>query len=159
MYVLQCLFGLTGTPCYVWMWFGRILLVEILWNDPNAMVRLPTDEEVLAAYQQAIGALYPSMSEVYAIADGLKLQLQESGDPVIQNTQNRYYNGWTHACYMSTNIFVFAPNGGTSIIMCSINMPGNGHDSETAWWGGIYNKMTAIYDLTREGLSLILPYW
>ncbi len=45
---------------------------------------MPTDDEVLQ-YQEAISAKYPLLHKVYAVADDLKLQLEQSGNSVVQN--------------------------------------------------------------------------
>jgi hypothetical protein len=45
-YILQAIFGATGSPLNLWLKFARRIIVEILNDDPAARVRLPTDEEV-----------------------------------------------------------------------------------------------------------------
>ena len=47
------------------------------------------------------------LKDVYCVADGLKLYLEQSGSYIVQNM---FYNGWTHDHYVS-NVFVFAPSG------------------------------------------------
>lgn len=82
------------------------------------------------------------LGNVYAVADGLKLYLEQSSDTVIQNM---FYNRWTHDQYLG-NVFVFAPNG--VIIACAINAPGSMHDSTIAEWGNMYSKREAVYERT-----------
>ncbi|KAG9404967.1 hypothetical protein AC1031_004065 [Aphanomyces cochlioides] len=80
------------------------------------------------------------LDNVWAVADGLKLYLEQSGDAVIQNM---FYNGWTHDHYVS-NVFVFCPNG--VIAACVLNAPGSMHDSLIAECGGLYLKIKKVYD-------------
>eukprot|EP00171_Calliarthron_tuberculosum_P005037 IDg5037t1 len=90
-------------------------------NDMDVI--MPTVGEI-DTFKDAFAHKYHSLSDVYAIFDGLKLHLKQSGDCVIQNM---FYNGWTLIHYVS-NVFVFAPNG--TIIACAINAPGSMHDSQ-----------------------------
>ena len=55
-----------------------------LLNDPDARIPLPTAADV-KRYQDAIGAKYPDVKEVWAAANGLKLWVQKSGNYNIQN--------------------------------------------------------------------------
>ncbi|KAE9159250.1 hypothetical protein PF004_g31610 [Phytophthora fragariae] len=74
--------------------------------------------------------------------DGLKLNLQQAHDPVLQNA---FYNGWTHGHYVS-NVLVFTPYG--VITACALNAPGAMHDSLIAEWGGVYEKLEHVYETT-----------
>lgn len=74
--------------------------------------------------------------------DGLKLRLQQAGS---FNTQNRFYNGWTHDHYVS-GVFCFCPDG--TIPIACYNVPGCVHDSKIAKWGEIYEKLEAVYNAT-----------
>lgn len=111
-------------------------MLRALKDDDNAAVRMPTAEEI-EAFQNEFSAKYSTLGDVYAVADGLKLYLEQSGDCVIQNM---FYNGWTHDHYVG-NVFVFAPNG--CIIACATNAPGAMHDSTIAEWGNIHSKLEA----------------
>ena len=101
--------------------FARRILLKALSGDNLAQIRMPTNEEI-KLYQEQIQEKHSMLKNVYAVADGLKLTLQQSGDCVIQEM---FYNGWTHDHYVG-NIFVFAPSG--VVIYCVINAPGNMHD-------------------------------
>lgn len=68
------------------------------------------------------------IDDVYAVADGLKLYLEQAGDNVIQNM---FYDSWKH-CHYVGNVFVFAPNSG--IIASAINAPDAMNDSTIAEW-------------------------
>ena len=65
-------FGQTSTPMYKWLKFARRILLVCLINVPDARIAVPTLEEV-RKYQEAIGAKYPLLGEVWGAADGLKL--------------------------------------------------------------------------------------
>ena len=136
---LSMIFGMTGTPVSVWIRFGMRILVYLFMHDDAARVRLPTVHEI-EEYKNSIQRNFPALQNCYAVCDGLKLHLQQSGNHLIQN---RFYNGWTHDHYVS-NIFVFVPNG--TICICALNAPGSIHDSQLADWGGVYPKLKKVYD-------------
>lgn len=138
--VLCMLFGVTASVCSLFIRLGRRLLLKILSRDQHAAVRMPTQDEI-KAFQDAIAAKYSMLEDVYAVADGLKLYLEQAGDNVIQNM---FYNGWTHDHYVG-NVFVFAPNG--CIIASAINAPDAMHDSTIAEWGKVYQKLEEVHTL------------
>ena len=137
--ILSILFGVSGSVCSLFIRYGRRLLLHVLRNDQHARIRMPTNEEV-TDFQSVICAKYSSLQNVYAVADGLKLYLEQAGDGVIQNM---FYNGWKHDHFVS-NVFVFAPSG--VIIACAVNAPGAIHDSQVAELGGIYRKLRHVFD-------------
>ena len=106
-----------------------------------AKIAIPSNEEI-ALYKEAVGAIYPLLSDVWSTMDGLKLYLQQSGNTEIQA---RFYNGWTHGHYV-TSVFVFCPDG--TIPIAFFNVPGSVHDSQVAHWGKVYDKLGAVYDET-----------
>jgi hypothetical protein len=118
--------------------FGRRVIVEALKSDALAMIAIPS-EEIIVSYQEAVGAIYPLLSNVWSTMDGLKLYLQQSGNSEIQA---RYYNGWTHGHYV-TSIFVFFPD--RTIPIAFFNVPGSVYDSQVAHWGRVYDKLGAVY--------------
>jgi hypothetical protein len=138
---LCLMFGLTLTPMQRWLKLGKRILLYILQDHPDAMIRKPTAAEVLA-YTAAISTQYRHVPDVWGACDGLKLAMQASTD---DTTQNMFYNGWTHGHYISC-IFVFAPDG--KIRICSINSPGCWHDSTQADHGGVYDKCEEVFDQT-----------
>ena len=79
------------------------------------------------------------LDDVWAVADGLKIYLEQAGDIVIQNM---FYNGWTHDHYVG-NVLVFAPN--ETICAAAINAPGAMHDSQIADWGNVYGKLEDVF--------------
>lgn len=140
-YVLCMLFGITHSICSLFLRFSRRILLKVLAGDVHAAVRVPTRTEV-SSFQQAVSAKYPALHDVFAVADGLKLHLEQTSDPVLQNA---FYNGWTHGHYVS-NVLVFTPNG--VIVICALNAPGAMHDSLIAEWGGVYEKLTDVFERT-----------
>jgi len=140
-FVLQGWFGFTGTPINVWLRFGRRMLLKALHKNTAARVRMPTADKI-QQHKDIVQRRHPALKHVYCVADGLKLPFQSTGDDDIQG---QHFNGWTHGHYI-TNLFVFSPDG--RLIICLINAPGSVHDSTLAEWGGIYNKLEAIYNQT-----------
>ena len=60
---LNMMFILTSTPMYKWIHFDRKVLIHLRCRDPDAVIRLPTSDEV-RFYQNAIGTKYPNVTEV-----------------------------------------------------------------------------------------------
>ena len=140
-FILQGWFGFTGGHTNIWLRFGRRMLLKSLIDQQDAIVKLPTAEEI-AFCQEAISKRHSSLEKVYCFADGLKLPFQ-SCDGLTE--QSMFYNGWTHGHYV-TNLFVFSAKG--KIIDAVINVPGSVHDSTLAVWGGTYKKLKRIFDET-----------
>ena len=134
---LQLIFGLTGTPMYTWLKFGRRVLLFALQKVDSAKISAPSVQE-LHIYMSAVAAKYPRMNVVWGAMDGLKLTFQKANNGI---KQNHFYNGWTHGHYISC-IFVFAPDG--RIRVCIINCPGSMHDSTMAQYG-VYHKLEQLY--------------
>lgn len=139
--ILCMLFGITHSVCVMFIRFARRLLIKVLSKDDSARVKMPSNEEI-ELFKGKIREKYSMLDDVYAVADGLKLQLEQSGDTVIQEM---FYNGWTHDHYVG-NVFVFGPNG--MVIACVINAPGNMHDSCIAEWGSLYERLEEAFDRT-----------
>lgn len=138
-FVLCLMFGITGSVCSVFLRFGRRILLKVLKENAMARITMPTATDV-ERFQTAFRTKYSMLKDVYCVADGLKLYLEQSGDYIIQNM---FYNGWKHDHYVS-NVFVFSPDG--AVIACAINAPGSMHDSTVAEWGKIYNKLKEAFD-------------
>ena len=141
-------FGLTSSPMYRWIKFGRRVLLYAIQHVPTAKVYPPTSVEI-EGYIAALGVKYPIIGEerVWGAADGLKLKLQQSSNYAIQNHN---YNGYSNGTYINA-VYVFAPDG--RIRMCAINCPGSMHDSTMADYG-VYRKMKAIHD-SQKGKVLV----
>lgn len=139
--VLCIMFGITASVCSLFLRFGRRLLVECLSHDARAAIRMPSDEDILL-FQQSFAEKYSLLQDVFAVADGLKVYLEQAGDTVVQNM---FYNGWKHDHYVG-NVLVFAPDG--TVIACSLNAPGAMHDSVIANWGKVYDKLEVAFDRT-----------
>ena len=141
---LSMAFGLTSTPMYKWLKYGRKILLCALQTNPVAVVKLPTKERT-EVYIDALAAKYPVLRHhrVWAACDGIKLPIQKSGVWTKQN--NKFYNGWTAGTYVNC-VFVFCPDG--RIRACTLNAPGCWHDSTHADYG-MYDKMEEMYNLYK----------
>eukprot|EP00536_Pseudo-nitzschia_multiseries_P003564 jgi/Psemu1/8106/gm1.8106_g len=136
-------FGLTASPMYKWLKFGRKLLLCALQDHPAAKVCLPNEEET-QQYVDAIAGKYPALGphRVWGACNGLKLHIQQSGN---WTKQNPYYNGWTSAAYVNS-VFLFCPDG--RIRACILSSPGSWHDSTQADYG-LYEKTERMYELYK----------
>jgi len=139
--VLKLIFGMMCSNLCMYLRFGHPMIVEALKSDSLAKIAIPLNEDI-ASYKDAVGAIYPLLSDVWSTMDGLKLYLQQSGNSEIQA---HFYNGWMHDHYV-TSVFVFCPDGTISIAF--FNVPGSMHDSQVAHWGRVYDKLGAVYDET-----------
>ena len=101
-------FGLTSTPLYKWLKFGRRILLAAIQHHPAAKVQVPSKEE-LDAFKNCIGAKYPILKDVWGAADGLKLHIEQSTN---WSKQNYYYNGWTSSSMTLHNLFPFIRTNG-----------------------------------------------
>jgi DDE superfamily endonuclease len=140
-YALQGWFGFTGTHANTWLRFGRRGLLIVLSDHEHAQVKMPSDEEVVALCTLT-RLRHPLLTDVFAVADGLKLYFQQCEG---LDEQSMYYNGWKHDHFI-TNVLVFSIDG--RMIATVMNAPGSLHDSTLAEWGGIYRKLEDIYNRT-----------
>ena len=138
---LQLIFGMTMSNVMSYLKFGKRIIIEVLKNDDLARIALPTAEKV-EQYCAAVKEKHPDLDMVWATMDGLKLALQQAPSDEVQRM---FYNGWTHGHYVGS-VFCFAPDGTIPIAM--YNVPGCVHDSEIAVWGGVYEKLKVVYELT-----------
>ena len=133
------IFGMTTTSISMYLRFGRRILVHILKDEKSAKVVIPNDQKV-ERFKEVIAEHHPSLRDVWATMDGLKLEIERSPNPVVEN---RFYNGWTHGHYV-TNILCFTPDG--TIPLACVNVPGCIHDSTVSEWGGIYKRLESVYE-------------
>ncbi len=138
-FILQGWFGFTGTHANVWLRFARRMLLKALLAHEAAAVTLPSSDRIEELKKQ-VRKRHPNLRDVFSVADGLKLCFQACAGLV---EQGMYYNGWTHGHYV-TNLFVFSICG--RIIACVLNVPGSIHDSTVAVWGGVYDKLEAVFN-------------
>ena len=103
---LQMIFGMSATSVAIYLKFSRRILIHILSRSRDAAIKIPSSAKIME-YQRTISAKHPKLKEVWCTMDGLKIYLEQSGDPV---TQNRFYNGWTCDHYVSA-VLVFCPDG------------------------------------------------
>jgi hypothetical protein len=52
------------------------MIVEALKSDSLAKIAILSNEKI-ASYKEAVGAMYPLLSDVWSTMDGLKLYLQQ----------------------------------------------------------------------------------
>jgi DDE superfamily endonuclease len=140
-YILQGWFGFTGTHANTWLRFGRRGLLMLLCEQEHAKVEIPSDEKVVELC--CLTRLrHPLLTDVFAVADGLKLYFQQCDG---LDEESMYYNGWKHDHFI-TNVLVFSIDG--RMIATVMNTPGSLHDSTLAEWGGIYDKLEAVHQRT-----------
>lgn len=77
-------------------------------------------------------ASFLDIPSVVAMVDGTKVETKAPGEYLLQN---RDYNGWTKDVNRNM-VLVWDPFG--KIVDCAINLPGNFHDSKSAWWCHLY---------------------
>ena len=77
MSFLCMIFGITDAVCSVFIRFARRILIQILRHDANAQVRMPEDIEV-PQLQRAFSRRHTTLRDVYCVADGVKLLLQNA---------------------------------------------------------------------------------
>lgn len=95
-FTLCMLFGITSSVCNLFFRFSRRILMRVLCTDSLSKVCMPTEDEIIL-HKCLNEEPYPLLRGVYAVADRLKLYLEQSSDAVIQNM---FYNGWTHDHYV-----------------------------------------------------------
>jgi hypothetical protein len=83
---------------------------------------------------------YPALQGAWCAMDGLKIQIEKSGD---ESMQNAFYNGWLHDHFVGY-VYVFAPSG--VVVACAVNSPGSWHDSVIAENGNLYEKLQSVFD-------------
>jgi hypothetical protein len=91
---------------------------------------------------------YPALEGVWCIMDGLKIQIEKSGD---DSTQNACYNGWLLDHFVGC-VFIFAPSG--IVVTCAVNAADSWHNSEIAVNGKLYEKLKAVYD-SSSGITVV----
>ena len=130
---LVMMFGQTSSPLYQWLKFGRQILLHVLSRAVSSKVCVPNEAEV-RSFQEAVGAKYPTCSDVWGAADAIKLLIQQ---PASHQKQLQFYNGWKsdHSVKM---ILVFSVDGKVRISI--INGPGNFHDSSLSEYG-LYERL------------------
>ncbi len=111
----------------------------MLKGEEDARVCLPSAEEI-AEYQEVVATNYPALQGAWCIMDGLKIQIEKSGD---ESMQNAFYNGWLHDHFVGC-VYVFVPSG--VVAACAVNAPGSWHDSEIAENVNLYEKLQSVFD-------------
>lgn len=88
------------------------------------------------------------LQDVYAAADDMKLDLEQSENAVIEE---KFFNAWKSDLYV-TNVFSFSAAG--TVISSWYNCPGSFHDSTIVTTRGVYDKLEAFY-LKYEGECVV----
>ena len=115
-WTIAAFFGMTGTPCDLWLRFGKVVLLQILQEREDAAIQMPSEAK-LRDYVGSIGSKYRHLDDVAYVGDGLKVLIQKAGDNLVQNA---FYNGWK-CDHFVTNLFLFAPDG--TIVAAIVNCP------------------------------------
>ncbi len=102
----------------------------------DVRVALPSAEE-LAEQQEVVKTHYPALGGTWCIMDGLKVQIEKSGD---ESTHNAFYYGWLHGHFVGC-VFIFVPSG--VVVASAVNAPGSWHDSYTAKNSKLYEKCSS----------------
>ena len=107
---LQQIFALIPTTVSRYIKFDLHILLNTLRSIPDAAIRWPEGQE-FQELNELIVQRHPLLrgegSGAFCSMDGLKLAVQVSDDP---NIENATYNGWLHGHYESS-IFVLSPKG------------------------------------------------
>ncbi len=85
---LAVMFGQTAIPMYKWLKFGRRVLLHSLSRSSEAQVKRPNIDEI-KRFQDSVEAKYPTCSDVWGAAEGLKLMIHEVGS---YQKQLKFYN-------------------------------------------------------------------
>ena len=107
---LQQIFALIPTTVSRYIHFGLRILLNTLCTIPDAAIRWPEGQE-FEELNELISQRHPLLGEdrrgAFCSMDGLKLAVQVSDDPDIENTT---YNRWLHG-HFECSIFVLSPKG------------------------------------------------
>ena len=86
--------------------FGLSILLSVLQNMPEAAIEWPRENQ-FQDYSDIIVDRHDLLVGAFGSMDGLKLSVQVSEDPDIENAT---YTGWVHGHFESC-VFVFSPRG------------------------------------------------
>jgi hypothetical protein len=62
--VLQLIFGMNNSNLHMYLRFGRRIIIEALKNNSLSKITIPGSEDIVV-YQQAVGAIYPLLLDVW----------------------------------------------------------------------------------------------
>jgi hypothetical protein len=124
------------------------LLLKVLRSDQRAIVSMPSEEDEVDDFIEAINMKYPALTNCWGAMVGLKVWLEKAGNSQIQNI---FFNGWTYDHYVNS-LFLFSLDGKKRA--CYIYAPGTMHDSTMANWGGLYEKVDDLY--TSRGAKIVV---
>ena len=93
MLCIQC--EITGSLSFIFLKFGRRILLKVLRSDENAKVCIPCEEDV-SLFQQTFGEKHSMLHIVLSCrwVEALHKAFRRLCDT------NMFYNGWTHDHYV-----------------------------------------------------------
>ncbi len=142
LHILCLLFGMGKASISLNIRFARRIILHVLKDDDDARIRIPTADEIERC-KIAISRKYPLLKDVWSTMDGLRVDIEEPGDVIVQN---RFHNGWYNA-HNVVNVFVFTAFG--TICLAGIGFPGCYHDSTLSDDIGIYSTLRKINERTQ----------
>jgi hypothetical protein len=80
--------------------------------------KLPSHPTIKFNTRMQLQRKYPLLDGVWALMDGIKMPIQQSGSTKVQGY---FYNGWKHNHFV-TFVFCFCPDG--TIPIAHMNLPG-----------------------------------
>lgn len=135
------LFWIKHNFCSIFLRFSRINLVHALSKDEKARLKMPTEEEVVFLNIN-IRKNCSTITFLYAVADGLKLILEQAGDSV---NKEMFYYDWTHDHYVGNVPFLRL----TAASYTALSIPiGKIHYSCISGWGCMYEKLEVEFNCT-----------
>ena len=117
---------------------GMQVIVQVLIDDARAKVVWNISSELYLHQCAARSAMFTAVPGVVAMLDGLRITTDNSPDTVLQNAD---YSGYGHDCFRN-NVLLWDTFG--KICDCSLNAPGNFHDSKNAFYGRIYRHIRKL---------------
>lgn len=145
--VLQLIFGLSSQAVSIYLRFARRILITVLSEHEDAKFKMPSDQKILE-FKAVVEDRFPLLDDAAFSMDGLKVKLENAGNPFVQN---RYYNGWKSETWV-VNVLCFTPDG--KIVLAGLNMPGSYHDSKVAHQLGVYETLRTLH--TRIGVKTVV---
>lgn len=82
-------FGVTYSVCTLFLRFGIRILLRVLASDGFVQGAMPSTQEIRKV-KGTFSAKYHTLKDVYDVADGLELVLEQCGHFVIENM---FYHG------------------------------------------------------------------
>ena len=146
-HLLELCFGITASDISTWLEFGQVCLLKALRHDYRARVELPETREAIQELFEATCSAHPHLVSVYATLDGLRTELEHTRS---WSKQRVFYNKYGKATLVRS-CYVFLNDG--TIGAYAIGAPGVFGDSDVAWYGKIYDKLSRVYGISQQAAS------